>query len=51
MSAEKNPTREGADAFMSGMKLSECPYPPDSDEAVEWEGGWMECEEEELAGE
>lgn len=35
---------EGRNAFMNGEPLNSCPY--EGDEAAEWEGGWMEAEEE-----
>ncbi|WP_175443073.1 ribosome modulation factor [Halofilum ochraceum] len=41
---EKDPADEGREAYMNGEPLSACPY--EGDEAAEWEGGWMEAEEE-----
>ena len=41
----KNPHAEGQQAFRDGLELSSCPYPGDSEDAVEWEGGFMEAEE------
>lgn len=43
-----DPMTEGREAYMNGEPMSSCPYPPDSQECVEWEGGWMEAEEEDL---
>lgn len=43
---EMTPNEEGRLAFEGGFMLSDCPYPDDSEEAVEWEGAWMEAEEE-----
>ena len=41
-----HPADEGRKAYLEGMPLSACPYPEDSESAVEWEGGWMEAEED-----
>lgn len=46
MSKKMHPTDEGREAYMDGMPMNTCPYPDDSTEAAEWEGGWMEAEEE-----
>lgn len=37
---------EGKQAYKEGQNLSCCPYPENSEEAIEWEGGWMEAEED-----
>lgn len=42
-----HPADEGREAFQRGEALNTCPYPDNTVEAVEWEGGWMEAEEEE----
>jgi hypothetical protein len=44
--SEQDPCAEGREAYLEGTELNCCPYPPDSAEAVEWEGCWMEAEEE-----
>lgn len=41
----KNPHAEGQQAFHNGLPLSSCPYPSDSEDAVDWEGGFIEAEE------
>ncbi|KFB66305.1 Rmf/CrpP family protein [Candidatus Accumulibacter vicinus] len=46
MAEKQHPIDEGREAYMNGEPLNSCPYPKDSTEAVEWEGGWMEAEEE-----
>ena len=47
--AEKiDPMTDGREAYMNGEPMSACPYPEDSQERVEWEGAWMEAEEEDM---
>ncbi len=36
------PFLEGLDAFGRGVARQDCPYPPGSEEAEEWEEGWDE---------
>lgn len=45
------PNALGRLAYESGDPLSSCPYPPSDIAAVEWEGGWMEAEEESMGDE
>lgn len=40
-----NPFNEGAQAYLDGLQLADCPYPDDSEERIEWEGAYMEAEE------
>lgn len=40
-----HPTDEGRQAYLEGKPMTACPYQNDSIQAVEWEGGWMEAEE------
>ncbi len=44
--AKTHPSDEGREAYMEGLPLSASPYPDDSEQAVEWEGGWIEAEED-----
>lgn len=37
---------EGRMAYIEGLPLSACPDDLEGDDQVEWEGGWMEAEEE-----
>ena len=41
-----NPYQEGREAYDEGLELSDCPYNPDSEDGVDWEGGWMSAEED-----
>lgn len=43
---EADPHDEGRTAFFDGFPLRDCPY--EGDDAAEWEGGWMEAEEESI---
>jgi hypothetical protein len=42
--SEQDPVPEGRAAYFDGLPLSQCPHPMDSDEAVEWKGGWRKAE-------
>ena len=44
--SDQSKTNEGRQAYLDGKELRHCPYPETSVDAVEWEGGWMEAEEE-----
>ena len=46
MSTLDTAAEEGSEAYAAGLPLSACPYPDDSDQRIEWEGGWMEAEEQ-----
>ena len=35
----------GAEAYREALPMSACPYPEDSIGAIEWEGAWIEAEE------
>lgn len=41
-----DPIDEGRLAYLMGLPLNACPYPGDSEQCVEWEGGWIAAEEE-----
>lgn len=38
---------EGRDSHTRGIVLSECPYPPGSNERAEWLAGWQDAVSEE----
>lgn len=48
MSEKMHPRDEGREAYMDGVPLAACPYSGDSTEAVEWEGGWIEAQEDDV---
>lgn len=36
-----NPWDEGAKAWLEGQLMGDCPYPPESDRAINWERGYI----------
>lgn len=41
-----DPWEEGRLAFAEGRALNTCPYEEADPSRIDWEGGWMEAEEE-----
>lgn len=35
---------EGREAFLAGMRFSECPHAKGSDERIAWQEGWLSAE-------
>lgn len=49
--SDLSPYALGRQAYEEGMPLRSCPYSEDDPDRVEWEGAWMEAEEEEEGAE
>lgn len=47
MTDKQDPMTEGREAYLNGESFHDCPYDDDTVEAMEWEGGWMEANDEE----
>ncbi|MBK1699772.1 ribosome modulation factor [Thiococcus pfennigii] len=43
---EIDPREDGREAYLTGRPLSSCPFPEGDERRIEWEGAWMEAEEE-----
>ena len=41
-----DPFDEGLEAYLSGLAITDNPYPDNSDDAFDWTEGWLEGEED-----